>query len=181
MKSQPQWTNPIKAQVTPLIYKFGITLPMFYIEAGSIIQLLKERPEFNQPFMSLPSLMGPMNCQCFTLEWLQTNNLSMDTLPFLQLPLLVGVFSVFNSFLAEQLIIPDEPNEEDPQNNQSVSQSIATTQTLSLPLILTTASLVSPAAVSMNWAIAQALGMVRAVLIRKKLKVFDGIDIDMVR
>lgn len=105
----------------------------------------------------------------------------MDNLPFLQLPLLVGVFSVFNSFLAEQLIIPDEPNEEDPKNTQSVSQSIATTQTLSLPLILTTASLVSPAAVSMNWAIAQALGMVRAVLIRKKLKVFDGIDIDMVR
>ena len=37
VQSKKQWINPIKAQFSPLIYKFGITLPMFYIEAISIV------------------------------------------------------------------------------------------------------------------------------------------------
>ena len=33
----------------------------------------------------------------------------------------------------------------------------------------------------MNWAIAQALAMVQALLVKQKLKFFDGIDVDRVR
>ena len=46
-KDSPQmWANPIKAQLAPVIYKFGVTLPLFYIEAQSLIQLIQEKPGF---------------------------------------------------------------------------------------------------------------------------------------
>lgn len=73
--------NPLKAKISPAIYKYGITFPMFYIEAISIMQLLKERPEFNEPFMMLPSLTGPV--QRFGFDWLHFGQLSNDTMPYL--------------------------------------------------------------------------------------------------
>lgn len=48
------WSNPLMAQMAPMIYKFGISLPMFYVEAQSLMQLIQEKPEFKQPFLWIP-------------------------------------------------------------------------------------------------------------------------------
>lgn len=62
------WTNPIKAQLAPHFYRFGVALPLFVVEAQALLQLVRERPEFQQPFGFIPQLSGPS--QEFGLTWL---------------------------------------------------------------------------------------------------------------
>jgi hypothetical protein len=46
-KETPQlWTNPLKAQLAPLVHQFGVGLPLFYVEVQTLIQLIQDKPEF---------------------------------------------------------------------------------------------------------------------------------------
>lgn len=50
-----------------------------------------------------------------------------------------------------------------------------------MPLLAGGAALVSPAAVSLNWQIAQFLSVIQFFLVREKLKKFDDLDMDEIR
>lgn len=81
------WTNPIKAQLAPHLYKFGVALPLFIVEAKSLLQLVQERPEFQQPFWFIPQLSGPS--QEFGITWMQHHTLA-ENAPWLFIPTLIA-------------------------------------------------------------------------------------------
>lgn len=160
----------MKAQIAPLIHQFGVMLPLFYIEVNSLIQLLQEKPEFRQPFLWVPCLDGPS--LEFGFGWMQGHSI-MENLPYLLIPLLVSLQMMFTSKFEEKFLIPQEQDDDEKLVPIDIKPA--------LPFILGGASLAAPAAISLNWVIAQQLAMVQFFFIREKLKKFDGLDIEEIR
>lgn len=102
----PQWTNPIKAQLAPIIYKLTAALPLFYIEAESFIQLVQERPEFRQPLLWIPCLDGPSQ-EIGSLSWLQHHSLA-ENLPWLFVPALLSATMFASALVKERFSLPDD-------------------------------------------------------------------------
>lgn len=105
-EEEPQmWTNPLKAQLAPLVYNVGVCLPLFYIEAQSLIQLIQERPEFKQSFLWIPQLDGPS--REFGIAWMQNHTLA-ENMPYLAVPVLIAVQMFINALVKEHLSIPED-------------------------------------------------------------------------
>ena len=76
------------AQLSPIIYNFGISLPFFFIEAKSLIELARERPEFAEPFLWIPSLNGPT--QDFGMSWV-TQQSPGECMPYIAIHIFIIV------------------------------------------------------------------------------------------
>lgn len=164
------WTNPIKAQLAPIIYKFGVLLPLFYVEAQSLIQLIQEKPEFSQSFLWIPYLNGPS--QEFGISWLQNHTLA-ENAPYLFLPAMIAGQMYINHMVNKNYSLPEDPEDED--------KKIPIDFDLALPFLVGSAALATPAAVSVNFLIAQQLAVLQFFIMREKLKKFDGLDIEQIR
>lgn len=155
--------------MAPVIYRFGVILPLFYIEAQSLIQLIQERPEFKQPFLWIPCLDGPS--QELGIAWMQNHSFS-ENMPYLFLPALIAMQMFINNMVKEQYSLPEDPDDE---------KIVPINFDLALPFLMGGAALASPAAVSLNLFIAQQLAVLQFFLMREKLKKVDGLDIEQIR
>lgn len=144
-------------------------LPLFYIEAQSLIQLIQERPEFKQPFLWIPCLDGPS--QELGIAWMQNHSFS-ENMPYLFLPALIAMQMFINNMVKEQYSLPEDPDDE---------KIVPINFDLALPFLMGGAALASPAAVSLNLFIAQQLAVLQFFLMREKLKKVDGLDIEQIR
>lgn len=169
--AETQWTNPIKAQLAPYIYRLTATLPLLYIEAKSLIELVQERPEFRQPLLWIPCLDGPSQ-DIGSLAWMQHHSLT-ENLPWLFVPAMLSASMYASVLIKEKFSLPDDTDPDSKIKPIYVDYA--------MPLLAGGAALVSPAAVSLNWSIAQLLSMIQFFLVKEKLKKFDDLDMDAIR
>ena len=92
------------AQLAPFIYNFGISLPFFFIEAKSLIELARERPEFAEPFLWIPSLNGPT--EDFAMNWVMQQS-PAECMPYIAIHVFIIIQMAVNARIWKKLSVPD--------------------------------------------------------------------------
>ena len=100
-KSLPSsdWANPLIAALAPFVYKFGITIPLFYVEAQSLMQLIQENQSFKESFMWIPHLSGPSNS--FEMQWMMNHTVT-ENIPYTFIPVLIIIQMSINAMVRKR-------------------------------------------------------------------------------
>lgn len=106
------------------------------------------------------------------MAWMADNSMP-ENMPYIFLPLLIVIQMSINAFMREQNIVSHDVVRDNDMMHFSFDYT--------LPLLMGGAALASPAAVSLNWHVAEILAATQFLFMKEKLKLMDGLDIEAIK
>lgn len=140
-----------------------INLLLLYVESVSVVQLAKQNPTFQTPFLWIPNLNGSL------IQSMQSDFDLVNYMAYLAIPALL-VFQYFVNLLLDQ-----RQTEYDPEETFKVTNYQGTN--MMMPLLFGAMSFSGPPTLGLNWLADGLIQTCTLLAARERLKKNDDLDV----